>query len=250
MRRLEVLNPIKHSQQNTMKFSIIATSIIAISAAPSYDKEDATAAVETASYEKAAPVVAAVKSESYAPPTTYVESEVHSADEVATVKSESYAPPTTYGENRVLPADEVAAVKSESYAEVAYVAKTPAECDGEILTIVEDGDSLDSIAQKYELDLEKLIAANPQFSENIDLIYPSDQVCVAEACGGGYKPYTAPAPAVNETLETNSTSVAVGEPEPFFDDNKDAFGLLGSSASTSTVSILLAFVAGSAVLLF
>jgi hypothetical protein len=272
-------NVIKHQNQSNilnitfnMKLTLIATSVLAIAqAAPGYTPETEVAAVEA---------------EAYAPPTTevmptdetaYVAKTPAECDgEILTIVEEGdtldsiaqendlnldkliAANPQFSDPDLIFPSDMVCVPKGCAEGgyvspetevmpteEVAYIAKTPAECDGEILTIVEEGDTLDLIAQANELDLEKLIAANPQFSDP-DIIFPSDMVCVPESCGGGYKPYTAP---VNETLGTNTTTEAYEPEEESYDADKAAF-LQGSGASSSAVSVLLALVAGSAVLLF
>jgi LysM repeat protein len=64
----------------------------------------------------------------------------------------------------------------------------PASCDGQEIHCVKSGDTLSKISDQYKLDLVKLEAANPQFEDNYDLIYPGDKVCIPESCYPSRKP--------------------------------------------------------------
>jgi LysM repeat protein len=188
-------------------------------------------------------------------------------NEFAAVEAVAYAPPETYGETKVSPTDET-----------AYVGKTASRtCDGKILTIVEEGDTLNSIAQANNLNLDKLIAANPQFSDP-DLIYPTDEVCVPKACyAGGYLgPSTGPYPGGQEEMPpspilrpppidfieempvlVNGTGVLANDTEmnAIDVDGLDADAALAQFTSSTGASgassvLIAAIVAGSVALLF
>jgi Cu-Zn family superoxide dismutase len=61
-------------------------------------------------------------------------------------------------------------------------------CAGMEIHCVKSGDTLSKISKQYKLDLPTLEAANPQFADNFDLIYPGDKVCIPEACYPSRKP--------------------------------------------------------------
>jgi LysM repeat protein len=64
-----------------------------------------------------------------------------------------------------------------------------AECVGDLLTLVEAGDTLYNLAQSYNLNFTVLIAVNPQLGPDFDLIFPGDEVCRPKSCPS----YKAPA---------------------------------------------------------
>lgn len=58
----------------------------------------------------------------------------------------------------------------------------PPSCDGGQIECVVSGDTLFMISESNGLKLEELTIANPQFSSNIDLIFPGDRVCIPTIC--------------------------------------------------------------------
>jgi Cu-Zn family superoxide dismutase len=64
----------------------------------------------------------------------------------------------------------------------------PPSCDGQEIVCVQEGDTLSQIASTYKLTLDKLVAANSQFADDIDLIYPEDKVCIPKTCFPSRKP--------------------------------------------------------------
>lgn len=81
--------------------------------------------------------------------------------------------------------------------------RKPDSCDGDQIQCVIEGDTLSKIAESHKLPLDKLVAANPQFSDNADLIFPGDKVCIPQACF----PKRAPATCDGEIL----TKVKAGD---------------------------------------
>jgi hypothetical protein len=83
-----------------------------------------------------------------------------------------------------------------------YRVRSPAVCDGDLLTRVKSGDTLYQLAKKNGLSLDHLIEANPQLGPDYDLIFPGDQVCKPKDC-----------PPFEEVAEYEGTKYEVVDPE-------------------------------------
>jgi LysM repeat protein len=60
--------------------------------------------------------------------------------------------------------------------------REPARCVGDILTLVEFGDTLYDLAVAYNLKFTVLIAVNPHLGPNYDLIFAGDVICKPMSC--------------------------------------------------------------------
>jgi LysM repeat protein len=85
----------------------------------------------------------------------------------------------------IYPGDKVCIAQS-CYPNRQVEANNEGKCE-EVLTIVETGNTLFTIAEKYEgISLDDLIAANPHI-KNPDLIFPGDKICKPPVKGYGNK---------------------------------------------------------------
>lgn len=102
--------------------------------------------------------------------------------------------------------------------------------DGAQIHTVIGGDTLSQIAESNHVSLEALIAANPQFAANPDLIIPGQQVTIPtgnEVADGGEFDQQVATPTDQETAaESEPTQVGYLEiPTPRDDPVKDYIGL-------------------------
>jgi hypothetical protein len=191
-----------------MKFIAIATiAILAVSATPSYEPEaasvektsyepvaEAVEAIEESAYEPVAEAVEAIEESAYEPVAEAVEAIEESAyePEVAAVEQTSYEPESTYEEPK------------------SYIARTTRTCDGEVLTVVQEGDNLWDLAKEHDHDFEALLAANAHLEGDFDLIFPGDEVCIPAGCakfsGPESSPYGPAIDPINGTLSANVTT--------------------------------------------
>jgi hypothetical protein len=231
-----------------MKLTIIASTAFAIAhaaPAPGYAAPPATDSnvqAETETIEDSYAPEAVVESEEEEIATYQVpaepETEVKSEEE--TIPEPEYTPaPKTYAPTtNEKPEEEVTA---------EYVGRPARECDGEIMTIVEDGDNMWDLANTYDKDFEMLLAANGHLGPDFDLIYAKDEVCVPKACGEFNGPDVSPygdSDGFTDLTGDNSTDIAANVTATDLEDIDDdedfvSIAQLESSANSVSASLML-----------